>query len=252
MSTFTDFNGPQTGMSAGAMTKFANEYAETRAELSRHKNELATDESKDVHGIRSYVESKVQATVQKTNKNESAIVQLFKTIAGLDKSSGLPAKPAELETYFNAKLDNKDLITFIQGLVERIAALEAELNTLSLIQFDNVPVGAGIRWYRDTLPEDGTYVWANGQTLYGVNQNFPELARVWELGSADNVKVPQEDHTIFKVRKADRKIQAIQHAYIEPASGDNTVDFTNRLESITSALTALQQAVETLSGEINP
>ena len=92
---------------------------------------------------------------------------------------------------------------------------------MSLLQFDNVPVGAGIRWYKDTLPADGTYVWANGQTLYGVNQNFPELAEVWELGSSDNVVVPKEDHTIFKVRKATKRVEAIQHAYIDAAAGED-------------------------------
>ncbi|MBP5594479.1 MAG: hypothetical protein J6Y02_03790 [Pseudobutyrivibrio sp.] len=245
MSTFSDWNGPQNGTSANAMIKFANAYEDMKRDLNAHKDEELTNEAHDPHKTKAYIDQKVKSISDKASENRSAISCMLKRFAGIDN---VPVTVQDIIDHIKSKIgDDTDLISFVMTLVARIETLEAELNTLSLIQFDNVPVGAGIRWYRDTLPEDGTFVWANGQTLYGVNQNFPELARVWEIGSADNVKVPKEDHTIFKVRKADRKIQAIQHAYIEPVSGDATVDFTNRLESITSQLTALQQAVDNLS-----
>ena len=219
MSTFSDWNGPQTGTSANAMIKFADAYERMRKELGDHEKNIGP--SHDPHGAGAYADSKIKPVADKALASEQAIKQLLKSIAGITKDQ-LPMTVADLETYFNSKLDNKTLIAFVTALATRVTELEAELNTLSLLQFDNVPVGAGIRWWKDTLPEDGTYVWANGQTLYGVNQNFPELARAWELGSADNVVVPKEDHTIFKVRKATVEIKPIEHAYIAAASGEET------------------------------
>ena len=219
MSTFSDWNGPQTGTSATAIVKFADAYENMRKELGAHERNIGP--SYDPHGAGAYADSKVKPVADKALASEQAIKQLLKSIAGITKEQ-LPMTVADIETYFNSKLDNKTLVAFVTALATRVAELETELNTLSLLQFDNVPVGAGIRWWKETLPEDGTYVWANGQTLYGVNQNFPELARVWGLDSSGNIKVPKEDHTIFKVRKATVEIKPIEHAYIAAANGSET------------------------------
>ena len=221
MSTFTDSNIPgNSGMSARAMTEFAEKYAATRIQMESHIAEKAGVDGADPHGMKAYfdaIESKARDKATKALDKANA-VEKFLVGHNLD-TAGFGTSVAD---FVAKKLDNQGVIEFVTALVARIETLEEQLHTLSLLQFDNVPVGSGVRWWKDTLPEDGTYVWANGQTLYGVNQNFPELARVWEIGSSDNVKVPKEDHTIFKVRKATVEIKPIEHAYIAAASGEET------------------------------
>ena len=220
MSTFTEANTPgNTGMSARAMTEFADKYAATRVQMESHIAEKAGVNGADPHGIKAYIdaiENKAKEKAKKALDKANAVEEFL-----IGQNLGTAGFGQSVADFVNKKLDNQSVIEFVTSLVDRITALETELHTLSLLQFDNVPVGAGIRWWKDTLPEDGTFVWANGQTLYGVNQNFPELARVWEIGSSDNVKVPKEDHTIFKVRKATKRIEAIQHAYIDTAAGED-------------------------------
>lgn len=219
MSAFTETNFPGmsqvSGSSVNAMTKLADAYNAAKAVFEAHANKQVGP-GNDPHGIKAYIdeiENKAKDTAITAKRKADNIEAL---LAG-NRTPGLSSAQ-----YLTNELGNdKDVIGVIKTLLDRIAALETELNTLSLLQFDNVPVGAGIRWYKDTLPADGTYVWANGQTLYGVNQNFPELAEVWELGSSDNVMVPKEDHTIFKVRKATKRVEAIQHAYIDAAAGED-------------------------------
>ena len=222
MSAFTENNVPggSPGASARAAIEYARAYDAMRQDFSAHTAEKAGavvgDKVLDPHGFKSYVdaiEDKAKDTAEAAERKANNIEALLagKRVRGLSSAQYL----------VNELGNDKDVIGVIKTLLDRIAALETELNTLSLLQFDNVPVGAGIRWYKDTLPADGTYVWANGQTLYGVNQNFPELAEVWELGSSDNVVVPKEDHTIFKVRKATKRVEAIQHAYIDAAAGED-------------------------------
>ena len=219
MSAFTEANFPGmpqvSGSSVNAMTKLADAYNAAKAVFEAHANKQVGP-GNDPHGIKAYIdeiENKAKDTAIVAKRKADNIEAL---LAG-NRTSGLSSAQ-----YLTNELGNdKDVIGVIKTLLDRIAAFETELNTLSLLQFDNVPVGAGIRWYKDTLPADGTYVWANGQTLYGVNQNFPELAEVWELGSSDNVVVPKEDHTIFKVRKATKRVEAIQHAYIDAAAGED-------------------------------
>lgn len=218
MSAFTENNVPggSPGASARAAIEYAKAYDAMHQDFSAHIAEKAGVNGADPHGIKAYLD---------------AIEDKAKDIAGVAKSkadnieallAGKRTPGLSSAQYLTNELGSeKDVIGVIKTLLNRIIALETELNTLSLLQFDNVPVGAGIRWWKDTLPEDGTYVWANGQTLYGVNQNFPDLVHAWNLGSADNVKVPCEDHTIFKVRKATKRIEAIQHAYIDAAAGED-------------------------------
>lgn len=219
MSAFTDVNFPSmpqvTGSSISAMTKLADAYNAAKAVFEAHANKQVGPGS-DPHGIKAYFDAIENKARDKANTASRKADNIEALLAG-KRTAGLSSAQ-----YLTNELGNdKDIISVIKTLLDRIAALETELNTLSLLQFDNVPVGAGIRWYKDTLPVDGTYVWANGQTLYGVNQNFPELAEVWELGSSDNVVVPKEDHTIFKVRKATVEIKPIEHAYIaEAQQGD--------------------------------
>lgn len=222
MSAFTEGNVPggSPGASARAAIEYARAYDAMRQELSGHTAEKAgatlNGQTLDPHGFKSYVdaiEEKAKETAEVAKRKADNIEAL---LAG-NRAQGL----SSAQYLVNELGNDKDVISVVKALLDRIDSLEKELNTLSLLQFDNVPVGAGIRWWKDTLPEDGTYVWANGQTLYGVNQNFPDLARVWEIGSADNVKVPKEDHTIFKVRKATKRIEAIQHAYIDTAAGED-------------------------------
>lgn len=223
MSAFTENNVPggSPGASARAAIEYARAYDAMRQDFSAHIAEKAgattsNNQVLDPHGFKAYVdaiEGKAKETAEAAKRKADNIEAL---LAG-KRTSGL----SSAQYLVNELGDEKDVIGVIKTLLGRITELEAELNTLSLLQFDNVPVGAGIRWWKDTLPEDGTYVWANGQTLYGVNQNFPDLARAWEIGSADNVKVPCEDHTIFKVRKATKRIEAIQHAYIDAAAGED-------------------------------
>ena len=218
MSAFTENNVPggSPGASARAAIEYAKAYNIMHQEFSAHVAEKAGVDGADPHGIKAYtdtIEKKAGATAKAAKDKADVIEDL---LAG-KRTSGL----SSAQYLINELGSEKDVIGVIKTLLDHIAKLEAELNTLSLLQFDNVPVGAGIRWWRDELPEDGTYVWANGQTLYGVNQNFPELKRAWKLGSADNVKVPCEDHTIFKVRKATKRIEAIQHAYIDAAAGED-------------------------------
>lgn len=250
MSTFTDSNVPgNSGMSARAMTEFAEKYAATRVQMESHIAEKAGVDGADPHGIKAYIDTIENKAKDKATKalDKASAVEKFLVGHNLD-TAGFGTSVAD---FVAKKLDNQGVIEFVTALVARIETLEAELNKLSLIQFDNVPVGAGIRWWKDTLPEDGTYVWANGQTLYGVNQNFPELVRAWHLSSADNVKVPKEDHTIFKVRKADRKVTAIQHAYIEAANGEvptTLADVAAAVSSLTGTLATLQEAVANLQG----
>lgn len=221
MSTFTDSNvSGNSGMSARAMTEFADKYAATRVQMESHIAEKAGVNGADPHGMKAYIDTIENKAKEKAAKalDKANAVEKFLVGHNLD-TAGFGQSVAD---FIAKKLDNQGVIEFVTALVARIETLENQLHTLSLLQFDNVPVGAGIRWWKDTLPEDGTFVWANGQTLYGVNQNFPELARVWEIGSADNVKVPKEDHTIFKVRKATVEIRPIEHAYIAAASGEET------------------------------
>lgn len=223
MSAFTENNVPggSPGASARAAIEYARAYDAMRQELSAHIAEKAgattlNNQVLDPHGFKAYVdaiEEKAKDTAEAAKNKANVIEGLLAGKRGTGLSSA--------QYLINELGSEKDVIGAIKTLLDRIAALETELNTLSLLQFDNVPVGAGIRWWRNELPEDGTYVWANGQTLYGVNQNFPELKRAWKLGSADNVKVPCEDHTIFKVRKATKRIEAIQHAYIDAAAGED-------------------------------
>lgn len=200
MSSFTDSNMPANAQGAtntAAMAQLAREYTALCNILNEHTaSELGTG-GQDPHKVKAYIDEQINAINTKATTAKSKATTLERLIVGDTSQAGFGQT---LEAFFNKKLDNKSMVEFVVALVNRIEMLEDKLNTLSLLQFDNVPVGAGIRWYKDTLPEDGTYVWANGQTLYGVNQNFPELARVWELGSSDNVRVPKEDHTIFKVR----------------------------------------------------
>ena len=219
MGTFSDWSGPQTGASVGALTKFIDAYESMKREFEAHKNAELTNEAHDPHKVKAYIDAELTALSKKTDNSNQGVIKLLTYLAGIEH---LPVSVQDIQDHITSKLDREDLITYTCALKARVDELEAELNKLSMLQFDNVPVGGGIRWWRDTLPEDGTYVWANGQTLYGVNQNFPELARVWELDSADNVKVPKEDHTIFKVRKATVEIKPIEHAYIAAASGSET------------------------------
>lgn len=248
MGAFTETNFPPmpqvSGSSVNAMQKLADAYTAAKNMFEGHVNE---HESGDPHGLKTYTDTEVGKVKEKANKalHKADAVEKFLIGHNFD-TAGFGQVVAD---FVAKKLDNQGVIEVIVALMSRIEALEKELNTLSLIQFDNVPVGAGIRWYKDTLPEDGTYVWANGQTLYGVNQNFPELARAWEIGSSDNVKVPKEDHTIFKVRKADRKVTAIQHAYIEAASGEvptTLADVQAAIQSLTGTMATLQSAVSQL------
>lgn len=218
MSAFTEDNVPggSPGASARAAIEYAKAYNAMHQDLSAHIAEKAGTNGVDPHGIKAYldaIEDKAKdiAGVAKFKADNIEALLAGKRTPGLSSAQYLT----------NELGSEKDVIGVIKTLLNRIVALETELNTLSLLQFDNVPVGAGIRWWKDTLPEDGTYVWANGQTLYGVNQNFPDLVHAWNLGSADNVKVPCEDHTIFKVRKATKRIEAIQHAYIDAAAGED-------------------------------
>lgn len=219
MSAFTESNFPSipqiSGSSVNAMTKLADAYSAAKAVFETHAN-MQIGPGSDPHGIKAYFDEIEEKAKDKANAASHKADNIEALLAG-NRTSGLSSAQ-----YLTNELGNdKDVIGVIKTLLDRIAALETELNTLSLLQFDNVPVGAGIRWYKDTLPADGTYVWANGQTLYGVNQNFPELAEVWELGSSDNVVVPKEDHTIFKVRKATVEVKPIEHAYIaEAQQGD--------------------------------
>lgn len=219
MSAFTEANFPGmpqvSGSSVNAMTKLADAYNAAKAVFEAHANKQVGP-GNDPHGIKAYIDELENKAKDTANNAKHKADNIEALLAG-KRTPGLSSAQ-----YLTNELGNdKDVIGVIKALLDRITALETELNTLSLLQFDNVPVGAGIRWYRDTLPADGTYVWANGQTLYGVNQNFPELAEVWELGSSDNVVVPKEDHTIFKVRKATVEIRPIEHAYIaEAQQGD--------------------------------
>jgi len=222
MSSFTESNTPGvSSQSARAQIEYAEAYAAMQALFNTHVNEKTGVNEADPHGTKAYIDAQVDSIKDKANTAKSLAARLERIFIG-DKEHDAAGFGQTVEQYAKKKLDDKSVLQFITALVDRIETLETEYNKLSLLQFDNVPVGAGIRWWKDTLPEDGTYVWANGQTLYGVNQNFPELARAWELGSADNVQVPKEDHTIFKVRKATVEIKPIEHAYIAAASGSDT------------------------------
>lgn len=218
MGAFTESNVPggNPGASARAAIEYAKAYDIMHSDLSAHVSEKAGTEGVDPHGIKAYIDA-IESKAKDTANTASRKVDLLeKFLVGTFPRSGF----TNLGDCALAKIGDTNLLDFIIGLINRIKDLEDTVNTLNLLQFDNVPVGAGIRWWKDTLPEDGTYVWANGQTLYGVNQNFPELARAWEIGSADNVKVPKEDHTIFKVRKATVEIKPIEHAYISTAANE--------------------------------
>lgn len=245
MSTFSDWNGPQTGMSANAMIKFADAYETMKREFETHKNQELTNSEQDPHKVKAYIDERLSNANNLATNNNNAIKCLLGKFAGINN---IPVTISDIQSKINAKIGETDLVSFVKGLADTVAEMQAELNKLSLLQFDNVPVGAGIRWYQDTLPEDGTYVWANGQTLYGVNQNFPDLVSVWNLTSSDNIKVPCEDHTIFKVRKATRKIEPIQHAYVEEAS--DTTDTINalatKLESVQGILSDLTEQLAQL------
>ena len=223
MSAFTDVNVPggSPGASARAAIEYAKAYDAMHQDFSAHIAEKAgaitlNGQVLDPHGFKSYIDA-IEAKAKDIANNAKTKADNIETLLAGKRAPGLSSAQ-----YLVKELGNeKDVIGVVKALLDRITELETELHTLSLLQFDNVPVGAGIRWYKDTLPADGTYVWANGQTLYGVNQNFPELAEVWELGSSDNVIVPKEDHTIFKVRKATVEIKPIEHAYIaEAQQGD--------------------------------
>lgn len=214
MSAFTENNVPggSPGASARAAIEYAKAYDLMHRDFSAHVSEKAGAEGVDPHGIKAYIDD-IESKAKDTANNAKYKADNIEALLAGKRTAGISSAQ-----YLTNELGNdKDVIGVIKALLDRITALETELHTLSLLQFDNVPVGAGIRWWKDTLPEDGTYVWADGQTLYGVNQNFPELARAWEIGSADNVKVPKEDHTIFKVRKATVEIKPIEHAYIDTA-----------------------------------
>lgn len=242
MSAFTEVNVPggNPGASSRAAIEYAKAYATMQQQLSAHLTETAGAEGVDPHGIKAYInaiENKAKDTAN-CAKNKANVLE--SVIAG-KRSTGI----SSAQYLINSLGADTDVILFVKGLATKVAELEAELNTLSLLQFDNVPVGAGIRWWKDTLPEDGTYVWANGQTLYGVNQNFPELARVWDLDSSGNVQVPKEDNTIFKVRKATKKIHAIEHAYIDEVSGTATT-----VEGLSSRITELSDMLESIQGAL--
>ena len=222
MSSFTEDNRPQMpGASAQAAIQYVKAYETMRSELAQHTAEKTGVNAADPHGTKAYIDAKVEDIKTKASTAKSLASRIERILIG-DKDADLVGFGQTIDDFAKKKLDNQSILQFVTALVNRMEKLEADYKKLSLLQFDNVPVGAGIRWWKDTLPEDGTYVWANGQTLYGVNQNFPELARVWELGSADNVKVPKEDHTIFKVRRATVEIKPIEHAYIAAASGNDT------------------------------
>ena len=222
MSSFTDNNMPGLSrQTANAQIEYAKAYSAMRTELDTHTASKTGVNEADPHGTKAYIDAQVDSIKGKANTAKDLVGRLERIFIG-DKEHDAAGFGQTVEQYANKVLDNKSVLQFVTALVDRMETLETEYNKLSLLQFDNVPVGAGIRWWKDTLPEDGTYVWANGQTLYGVNQNFPELARVWELDSSDNVVVPKEDHTIFKVRKATVEIKPIEHAYIAAASGEET------------------------------
>lgn len=219
MSTFTPSNFPNmppvTGMTTSAITQLADAYVAAKNAFESHANSEVGNDGADPHKIIEYIEQMENKASSKASKAKNEADMLNAMLAGGNTNPAVTSAQYMINQLGN---DPKDLILFIKSLIERVSSLEGQLNTLSLLQFDNVPVGAGVRWWKDTLPDDGTWVWANGQTLYGVNQNFPDLARVWELDGSDNVVVPCEDHTIFKVRKATVKIEPIYHAYIEQAS----------------------------------
>lgn len=218
MSAFTPTTFPSmppvNGTSVQAMTNLANAYTAAANAFESHANAQVGVGGADPHGIEAYIKAMQDKAMNKANKALNEANMHDDMLAGKNTNGNI----SSAQYMLNVLGVDTDIIQFIKNLLDRISALEATVNTLSLLQFDNVPVGSGIRWWKDTLPEDGTYVWANGQTLYGVNQNFPELARVWELGSSDNVQVPKEDHTIFKVRKATVEIKPIEHAYIDTAA----------------------------------
>ena len=258
MGTFSDWNGPQTGTSANAMIKFADAYQTLLNKLNNHVSADIDPDSgrqpsaKDPHGLKDYIDKKMSTANETAINSKNAIVRLLTSVAGIDH---IPVTVQDVEDHFKAKIGELDLVSFVKSLADEVKKLQDEVNTLSLIQFDNVPVGSGIRWWKDTLPEDGTYVWANGQTLFGVNQNFPELARVWEIDGSDNVVVPKETHTIFKVRKATKKIHAIEHAYIDEAHPEPEVTLaglSTRITELSDMLTNIQAAFTALGEETNP
>lgn len=246
MSAFTDTTVPEGSpvQSARAAIEYAKAYDAMHTTLDGHISEKAGVDGMDPHGIKAYIDA-IEAKAKDTADAAKSKANIVENMLAGKRATGM--SPALY--LVNLLGGNTDIIATVKALLDRIATLEKELDTLSLLQFDNVPVGAGIRWYKETLPADGTYVWANGQTLYGVNQNFPELARVWELDSSDNVVVPKEDHTIFKVRKADRKITAIQHAYVETANGKTPTtiaDINAAIQTLTGTLSTIQTAVAAL------
>lgn len=72
MSTFTDWNGPQGGVRASDLVQLANAYSELVAKLNQHVTDRTPDTS-DVHGVKTYVESKI-AEVQSLIPSVSAFI----------------------------------------------------------------------------------------------------------------------------------------------------------------------------------
>ena len=72
MSTFTDWNGPQGGVKASDLVQLANAYTELVAKLNQHMADR-TPNTSDVHGVKTYVESKI-AEVQALIPSVSAFI----------------------------------------------------------------------------------------------------------------------------------------------------------------------------------
>ena len=89
MSTFTDWNGPQGGVHASDLVQLANAYSELVAKLNQHMADK-TPGTSDVHGVKTYVESKI-AEVQGLIPSVSAFITETAADAKYALKSQVPA-----------------------------------------------------------------------------------------------------------------------------------------------------------------
>ena len=144
MSTFTDWNGPQgSGVRAADLIQLANAYSDLVAKLNQHMSDK-TPGTSDVHGIKSYVETQLEAV-----RNSIPSVSAFITEANADSKyatkSQIPTDivhsadianlatnasvTASLANYLKTSdLDSQKVILDIKADVD---AIEAALNATS-------------------------------------------------------------------------------------------------------------------------
>lgn len=116
MSTFTDWNGPQSGgVRAADLIQLANAYSDMVAKLNQHMSDK-TPATSDVHGIKTYVEAQI-ATVEGKIPSVDAFITETDADGKYAAKSAIPTdivKKAEIAGFVEATDLNTTLTNYLK------------------------------------------------------------------------------------------------------------------------------------------